>query len=51
MAKAVLIALADSDFIEDKPGLLKVPFAGGIAVVELPEPGTLIVVKTILSPT
>jgi hypothetical protein len=48
MAKAVLIAIADSDMIEDKPGVLKVPFAGGIAVVELPAPGELILVKTVL---
>ena len=49
-AKAVIIALADSDLIEDKPGVLKVPFAGGVAVLELPEPGALIIVKTILPP-
>jgi hypothetical protein len=50
MARAVIPALADSDLIEDKPGVLKVPFAGGIAVLELPEPSGLIVVKTILPP-
>jgi hypothetical protein len=48
LAKAVIIALADSDLSEDKPGVLKVPFAGGVAVLELSEPGALIVVKTIL---
>ena len=42
--------LADSDLLEDKPGVVKVPFAGGVAVLELPEPGALIVVKTILPP-
>jgi hypothetical protein len=50
MAKAVILALADSGLIEDKPRVLKVPFTGGIAVLELPEPGALIVVKTILPP-
>jgi hypothetical protein len=50
MAQAVILALADSGLIEDKPGVLKVPFAGGIAVLELPEPGAVIVVKTILPP-
>jgi hypothetical protein len=48
LAKAVIIALADSDLIEDKPGVIKVPFAGGVAVVELPAPGELILVKTVL---
>jgi hypothetical protein len=48
MAKAVLFAIADSDMIEGKPGVLKVPFAGGVAVVELPAPGELILVKTVL---
>jgi hypothetical protein len=50
MAQAVILALADSGLIEDKPGVLKVPFAGGIVVLELPEPGAVIVVKTILPP-
>jgi hypothetical protein len=50
MAEAVILALADSGLIQDKPGVLKVPFAGGIAVLELPEPGALIIVKTILPP-
>jgi hypothetical protein len=50
LAGAVILALADSGLIEDKPGVLKVPFTGGIAVLELPEPGALIVVKTILPP-
>ena len=50
MAKAVILALADSGLIEDKPRVLKVPFTGGIAVLELPETGALIVVKTILPP-
>jgi hypothetical protein len=50
MARAVILALAepDSGLIEDRPGVLKVPFTGGVAVLELPEPGALIVVKTIL---
>ena len=48
MAKAVIVDLADSDLLKDKPGVVKVPFAGGIAVLELPAPGALIVVKTIL---
>jgi hypothetical protein len=50
LAKAVIIALADSGLIEDKPGVIKVPFPGGIAVLELPAPGELVVVKTILPP-
>jgi hypothetical protein len=50
MAQAVILALADSGLIKDKPGVLKVPFAGGIVVLELPEPGAVIVVKTILPP-
>ena len=50
LAKAVIITLADSDLIEDKPGVLKVPFAGGVAVLELPATGELIVVKTVLPP-
>ncbi|HWY84442.1 MAG TPA: hypothetical protein VNY10_21345 [Roseiarcus sp.] len=50
MAKAVILGLADSGLVEDKPGVLKVPFTGGIAVLELPEPGALITVKTILPP-
>jgi hypothetical protein len=50
MAKAVILVLADSDLIEEQPGVLKVPFAGGVAVLELPEPGALIVIKTILPP-
>ena len=48
MAEAVIIALADSGLVEDKPGVLKVPFAGGVAVLELPEAGALITVKTVL---
>jgi hypothetical protein len=50
MARAVIPVLADSDLIEDQPGVVKAPFAGGVAVLELPEPGALIVVKTILPP-
>jgi hypothetical protein len=50
MARAVILALADSCLIEDKPGSIKVPFAGRIDVLELPEPEALIVVKTILPP-
>ena len=50
VARAVILGLADSDLLEDKPGVVKVPFAGGVAVLELPEPGALIVVKTILPP-
>ena len=50
MARAVIIALTDSGLLEDKPGSIKVPFAGGVAVLELPESGALIVVKTILPP-
>ena len=50
LARAVIIALADSGLLEDKPGVLKVPFAGGVAVLELPEPKAVIVVKTILPP-
>ena len=46
----MIIALADSSLIEDKAGVLKVPFDGGVAVLELPEPGALVVVKTILPP-
>jgi hypothetical protein len=50
MARAVIIVLTDSSLLKDQPGVLKVPFAGGIAVLELSEPGALIVVKTILPP-
>ena len=52
MAKAVIIALAEpgSGLLQDQPGVVKVPFTGGVAVLELPEPGALIVVKTILPP-
>ena len=50
MAQAVILALADSNLLEDKPGVLKVPFDGGVAVLELPEPGALIIIKTILPP-
>jgi hypothetical protein len=50
MARAVIIVLTDSSLLKDQPGALKVPFAGGVAVLELPEPGALIVVKTILPP-
>jgi hypothetical protein len=50
MARAVLLVLPDSRLFEDTPGVLKIPFDGGVAVLELPEPGALIVVKTILPP-
>ena len=39
MARAVIIGLAGNGLLEDQPGVLKVPFAGGVAVLELPEPG------------
>jgi hypothetical protein len=50
MARAVLVALPESDLSQGKPGSIKVPFTGGVAVVELPAPGELILIKTILSP-
>jgi hypothetical protein len=50
LARAVIIALSDSGLLEGKPGSIRVPFAGGIAVLELPEPKAVIVVKTILPP-
>ena len=50
MARAVIIGLAGNGLLEDQPGVLKVPFAGGVAVLELPEPKAVIVVKTILPP-
>ena len=48
LARAVIHFLADSGLVE--PGVIKVPFAGGVAVLGLPESGALIVVKTILPP-
>ena len=48
MARAVIVALTDSGLLEDQAGVLKVSFAGGVAVLELPEPGAVIVVKTVL---
>ena len=47
LARAVLIALPESDLDQGKPGSIKVAFAGGVAVVELPAPGELILVKTV----